>query len=68
MNGSTDWLAIALNWMPMILIIGVWFYFCVYRMSKGPVSAYQKECLDLTRRQVEALERIVQLPEKKNAP
>jgi ATP-dependent Zn protease len=53
---------ILINWFPMLLLLGVWLFF-IRRMSTG--TKYQQDCMDLTRRQVEALERIVVLLEKK---
>jgi hypothetical protein len=53
-----------INWFPMILLAGVWLYF-IGRMRKGPYSKYQQDCMDLSRRQVEILERIAVALEKK---
>jgi hypothetical protein len=55
---------ILINWFPMLLLIGVWIFF-IYRMRGGPYTKYQKDCFDLTKRQVEALERIAGSLEKK---
>jgi ATP-dependent Zn protease len=55
---------IALNWFPMLLLIAAWI-FIMARMRGGPYSKYQKDCLDLTRRQVEALERIASALDRK---
>jgi ATP-dependent Zn protease len=59
-----DVVDIIINWFPMLLLICVWIFFIV-RMRGGPYSTYQKDCLDLTRRQVESLERIATALEKK---
>jgi|HubBroStandDraft_6_1064221.scaffolds.fasta_scaffold57190_3 hypothetical protein len=55
---------IAINWFPMLLLIAVWLYF-IARMRGGPYSKYQNDCLDLTRRQVEALESIASALDRK---
>ena len=47
----------------MTVLIGVRMFF-LRRMRGGPYSKYQQECMDLTRRQVESLERIVVALEK----
>ena len=62
-DGMPSLIGIALNWFPMLLLIGVWILFC---MRGGPYTKYQKECYDLARRQAEALERIAALLEKKS--
>lgn len=54
---------IAINWFPMFVLIGVWIVFLV-RM-RGGYSKYQIECMELTRRQVESLERIAAILEKR---
>jgi hypothetical protein len=56
---------IAINWFPVLLLVAVWWWYCIVRMGSGPYSKYQKECLDLTRRQVEALERIASTLDKR---
>ena len=56
---------ILINWFPMLLLIAVWIYI-IFRMRGGPLTKYQKDCMELTRRQVEALERIVVELEKKS--
>lgn len=61
---SQNWIEVLLNWLPMLLLIGVWL-FVFLRMRSGPFTKYQKDCLDLTRRQVEALEHIAALLEKR---
>jgi ATP-dependent Zn protease len=58
---------IAINWFPMLLLIGVWI-FIMARMRGGPYTKYQKDCMELTRRQTEALERIAVMLEKKAGP
>ena len=55
-----------INWFPMLLLIAVWVFFLQrMRSGKGYFSKYQKDCMELTRRQVEALERIANILEKK---
>jgi hypothetical protein len=57
-------MAAVINWLPMILIFGVWIFF-IYRLRRGPFTKYQKDCLDLVRRQTDALERIEKLLERR---
>ena len=54
-----------INWFPMLLIIAVWIFFMI-RMRGGFASKYQKDCMEMWRRQVEALEHIAALMEKKS--
>jgi ATP-dependent Zn protease len=57
---------IFINWFPMLLLIGVWIFFIMrLRRNGGITTQYQRDCMDLTRRQVDALERIVKLLEEK---
>jgi hypothetical protein len=67
MFGGRDVLEIAINWFPMILLIGVWI-FIMQRMRGGPYTKYQKDCFELARRQDDSLERIAVLLEKSSAP
>jgi ATP-dependent Zn protease len=61
-----NWSDIFINWFPMLLLIGVWIFFLTrMRRNGGYTTQYQRDCMDLTRRQVEALERIVKLLEAK---
>jgi ATP-dependent Zn protease len=60
-----DWMGTLINWFPMILIFGVWFFF-MRQMRGGPYSRYQKDCFELQRRQTEALERLVAAVEKRS--
>jgi ATP-dependent Zn protease len=53
-----------INWFPMLLLIAVWIFFLV-RMRGGYGSKYQKDCMEMWRRQVEALERIAATLDKK---
>ena len=46
-----------INWLPMIILIGIWVFF-MWRLRGGPLTKYQADCYELTKRQVEALERI----------
>jgi hypothetical protein len=61
--GGQDVVGIFINWLPMLLLIGVWIFF-LSRMRGGPYSKYQKDCFELTRQQVESLERIAAILEK----
>ena len=60
-----DVVDIFINWFPMLLLIGVWMFFLSRMRSSGFVSSYQKEILELYRRQAEALERVAAALEKK---
>jgi ATP-dependent Zn protease len=55
---------VLINWFPMILLIGAWF-FIMHRMRSGKLSKYQQECYDLAKRQAEAVERIAAALEKR---
>jgi len=63
MIGGHDVMGIFINWFPMILLIGVWIFFII-RMRGAPLTKYQKDCFELTKRQVESLERIAAALEK----
>ena len=52
-----------INWFPMLLLIGVWWFY-LRRMQSGPLTKNQADRMELTRRQVESLERIAALLEK----
>jgi ATP-dependent Zn protease len=57
---------IFINWFPMLLLIGVWIFFIMrMRRNGGYSTQYQRDWMDLTRRQVEALEHTVKLLEAK---
>lgn len=56
---------LAIGLLPMVLLIGAWWYF-VSRM-RAPGS-YQSQCLELMRRQTEAYERIAAALEKRPSP
>jgi ATP-dependent Zn protease len=59
-----DWMNLFINWFPMLLIFGVWLFF-VRQMRGGAYSKYQKDCLDMQRRQTEALERLATALERR---
>lgn len=63
--GGHDVVDILINWFPMILLIGVWFYF-LRRSTSGSWGQRQKEALEYQRRQAEALERIAAGLEKRS--
>ena len=48
-----------LNWLPLILLIGVWVFFMRQMQGRGGLYGYQK-------RGVEALERIATALERRN--
>jgi ATP-dependent Zn protease len=55
---NVHWVAVLVNWLPMLLILGVWVFF-VRLMRGGGFGGYQK-------RQAEALERIAAALEKRH--
>ena len=62
---AEDWIGIFVSWLPMILIIGIWI-FLIFQMRSGKyLTAWQKECIDLARRQTQATERILAILESK---
>jgi len=61
--GGHDVVEIFINWFPMVLLIGVWIYF-LRRMWGAPLTQYQKDRFELTKRQIESLERIAAALEK----
>ena len=61
---NVDWMEVFINWFPMLLLIGVWIFFLL-RMRGG--TKFQRDCLDLTRRQADALERIAAALEKRES-
>jgi ATP-dependent Zn protease len=54
----TNWGDIALALLPMVLLIGAWWFFMQRMRSPKFHNAYQVQCLGFMRRQTEALERI----------
>ena len=63
-SGNVDWTAMLVNWSPMLLIFGIWWFFTV-KIRRGPYTRYQRDCFELQRRQTEALERLVAAMEKR---
>jgi ATP-dependent Zn protease len=57
---------ILINWFPMLLLVGVWIFFLRRMGAAGVLSNYQKNYLELARRQAESLERIAALLEKRS--
>jgi ATP-dependent Zn protease len=55
---NVHWLALLVNWFPMLLLFSVWV-FIVRQMRGGGFGGYQK-------RQAEALERIAAALEKRH--
>jgi ATP-dependent Zn protease len=56
---NTDWMAIFINWFPMLLIFGVWVFFL--RQMKSGKGLYSNQ-----RRIADALERIADAMEKRH--
>ena len=56
---NVDWMAILINWFPMLLIFGVWLIFL--RQMKGGRGIYGNQ-----RRIADALERIAVALEKRH--
>ena len=54
---DTKLIDIIINWIPMIFLIGAWFYI-MRKYSSGRYSKYQQECLEVAKRQADAIERI----------
>lgn len=55
---NTDWMAVVINWFPMLLIFGVWLFFL--RQMQGGRGLYSHQ-----RRMADALERIATALEKR---
>ncbi len=64
MNNSQSFWDVLISWFPMLLLVGVWIFFLVRARSGAFVNQYQKDCMEFTRRQAEALERIAAALEK----
>lgn len=64
MNATRILVGLLVNWFPLILLIGVWIFF-MFRMRKGPLWKFQRDGLDIQRRQADALERIAAALEKR---
>jgi ATP-dependent Zn protease len=62
-SDSQNWVSILINWFPMLLLIAAWIFFLRGFRGKGFTTQYQRDCMDLSRRNVEALERIAKLLE-----
>jgi ATP-dependent Zn protease len=64
-----DWVGMLINWFPMILIFGVWFWFVRGMQGCGgyykTLLTIQKDNLESTRRMAEALERLAAALEKR---
>ena len=56
---NVDWMAIVINWFPMLLIFAVWLFFL--RQMQGGRGMYGNQ-----RRIADALERIATALEKRN--
>lgn len=57
-----DWMGLFLALLPMLLLIGAWYFFM--RQMSGPNSR-QAQVLDIARRQADALERIASALERR---
>jgi ATP-dependent Zn protease len=60
---NINFMDVFINWFPMLLLIGVWVFFL--RQMRGGGSKYQRDCMELMRRQAEAVERIAVALEKR---
>lgn len=64
-----DWVGMLINWFPMILIFGVWFWFVRGMQGGGgyykTLLTIQKDNLESTRRMAEALERLAAALERR---
>jgi hypothetical protein len=54
-----------INWFPMLLLIAVWIFFLIQMRGRWG-SKYQKDSMELWRRQVDALERVASALEKRS--
>ena len=62
---NQSWIEVLINWLPMLLLIGVWVFF-LRRMSAGKyMSKWQTETISEMRRQNDLLERIATSLDKK---
>jgi hypothetical protein len=61
-GGGSGFVDIVIQWMPAILLAGVYIFFVSYR---GGFRKYQVDCLEEQRRQNRLLERIADALERK---
>jgi len=54
---NVDWMAIVLNWFPMLLIFGVWLFFLRQMKKGGGYYGNQKRVADALERIAAALEK-----------
>jgi ATP-dependent Zn protease len=62
---GNDSLEVLISWFPMLLLVAVWVHF-LWRQSGGYTGKYQKDHMEVARRQADALERIASALEKRN--
>jgi ATP-dependent Zn protease len=54
---NVDWAGILVNWLPMLLIIGIWLLFFRQMQKRGGVYGNQKRIADALERIADALEK-----------
>ena len=54
---NVDWMAIVINWFPMLLIFGVWLFFLRQMQKRGGYYGNQKRVADALERIAAALEK-----------
>jgi len=56
-SANVDWMALVINWGPMVLIFGVWLYFLRQMQNRGGYYGNQKRVADALERIAAALEK-----------
>jgi len=54
---NTDWMAILINWFPMLLIFGVWVFFLRQMQTGKGLHSNQRRIADALERIADALEK-----------
>ncbi len=54
---NVDWAGVLVNWLPMLLIVGVWLLFLRQMQKRGGVYGNQKRIADALERIADALEK-----------
>jgi ATP-dependent Zn protease len=54
---NVDWVTLAINWFPMVLIFGVWLIFLRQMQKRGGVYGNQRRIADALERIADALEK-----------
>jgi ATP-dependent Zn protease len=65
---SADWIGLFLNWLPMLIVLGIWFYLIwMFNWRKGYGTQFQRDLMEQTKKQTDLLERIATSLEKNNS-